>query len=267
MSEDEREALINDRDRFNEFIYTPLEDALVELQRRWQDPTVKGAQAVPQPLAEGFRAVLFRQLVTSNYEVRRFVSIVDSLHLRPLFWEYYADKFTSNNEWKHSLGKLFFYEGRGKQGGMKLKSKNVVDFNKVNGKPFSDVQTLWGQPLIEFHHELYQSRFRNLDGNHFDASDWLSENGKTALSYYESFLSLFLKHGILFENFMLDAKEFEFTRDVFFPAFCRVYAQTGLKPLVVALEPTDIEGDQFWICHPDDDREFVEAKLRMSGSA
>jgi len=68
--------------------------------------------------------------------------------------------------------------------------------------------------------------------------------------YYTPFTALFIKDAILFENFMLDSKEISFTKDIFLSAFIEVYRKTGCKPLIVALEPTDIEGDEFWPCHP-----------------
>ena len=41
-----------------------------------------------------------------------------------------------------------------------------------------------------------------------------------------------------------------FTKTVFLPAFIAVYKEFGVKPLIVALEPTEIETDIFWMSHP-----------------
>jgi hypothetical protein len=255
------EELLKDREAFSAFIYTPVESAVMELERRWNDPDFKGASSVPDVLKEGRSACLFRQVVTPNYEVRRFVSIIDSTNLRPLFWEYYSDKFTSNNEWKRALGKLFFYEGKGKKNGSKIQSLTIIDFNTYNGKKISEVLTLWGQSLVDFHHEMFRHCFRNMDASFFDASDWSKDQGGSARTYYREFLSLFLKHAILFENFLIDEKEIDFTREIFLPAFIDVWKTSGHKPLIVSLEPTDIEGDLFWMCHPHCDKAFVEERL------
>ena len=181
--------------------------------------------------------------------------------MEPLFWEYYEDKFTSHNEWKHALGKLAFFGGVGKKGGVKIDAFNIIDFNYWGGEKLSAVRTLWGQPLIEFHHEFFDATFRPLSDCTFDASDWFTINGKNAHGYYQNFLSLFIRHGILFENFMLDEKEFTFTRDVVLPAFIAVCRATGRKPLIVPLEPTTIEGERFWMCYPDKSKLFVLDKL------
>ncbi len=255
------DLLISNREVFNSFIYTPLEEALAELDKRRNDESIQVDIKAPLALQGEAKAVMFRQLVTPNYEIRRFLSLLDSIKLKPLFWEYHNDKFTSNNEWKHSLGRLFFYHGRGKQGGAKIDSKNAIDFNLANGRKISEVKTITGESLIDFHHHLFSRRFPDLDLEFFDASEWFHHNGEVAKDYYKSFLALFVKDAILFENFMLDEKELSFTRDIFLPAFIEVYRSTGLKPLIVSLEPTDIEGDRFWICHPHEDKEYILNRL------
>lgn len=263
-------VLVEDRKAFDECIYTPPEEAIAELLRRRADTELERKVAaflhedVPLPLRKGPHAVAFRQVTTSNYEIRRFFSIIDSIdELEPLFFEYLEDKFTSNNEWKHALGKLFFYAGKGKKGGSKIESFNVIDFNQFNGKKISEVRTLWGQSLVDFHHEFFNARYREADAAFFDASAWFKHHGPSALEYYKSFLALFVRHGILFENFMIDQKEIAFTREIFLPAFIAVSEELGLKPLIVNLEPTEIEGDRFWMCHPVEDKEFVLAKLEQ----
>ena len=62
---------------------------------------------------------------------------------------------------------------------------------------------------------------------------------------------------------MLDVKELSFTKEVFLPAFIEVIRITGVKPLIVALSPTDIEGDNFWMCHPHESEIHVKEKLEI----
>ncbi|HVU06202.1 MAG TPA: hypothetical protein VHE10_00160 [Candidatus Paceibacterota bacterium] len=264
------ERLTSDRQAFNDFIYTSLEDAAKELAARHEDSGIARYVAdtlpagVPEPLAKAPKAVLFRQLATPNYEFRRFISIADAIgDFEPLLWEYHQDKFTSNNECKKSWGKMSFYLGKGKKGGSKIARFNVIDFNSYNGKKIDEVKTLWGQSLIDFHHELIEktySGFLFLKPTLFDASEWFSRSGGNAKDYYRNFLTLFLKNAILFENFMLDEKEIGFTKEVFLPAFIEILRSSGRKPLIVALEPTDIEGEEFWMCHPSTSIEYVKGK-------
>jgi hypothetical protein len=253
--------LSTNKNEFNQFVYTPLEEAVSLLTKRRAN-LLESKLSIPSPLEKDSRAVLFRQVLTSNYEARRFLNLIESTELKPLFFEYYKDKFTSNNEFKHSLGRLLFYKGRGKKDGTQIYSQTIVDFNLSNGKPIEELKTLWGQPLIDFHHQLFHSSFKQLgDDDFFDASQWFSENGGSAMEYYESFISLFTQHAILFEDFMINEKELFFTTKVFLPVFLKILRETGLKPLIVSLEPTEIEDSRFWMCHPFSDFEIVRQKL------
>ncbi len=260
--------LIADREAFNALVYTPLEDAIRILKERSGNEQLAQTIAtliphgIPEVLNKKKAAVIFRQLATPNYETRRFISLIDAIdELEPVFWEYHDDKFTSNNECKHALGKLSFHHGRGKKGGHKIDRLNIIDFNTFNGKKIKDIKTLWGESFIDFHHNLFAKTYRQADtDSFFDASEWFLQSGGNAKEYYKLFLCLFVQNGILFENFMLDQKEIEFTKNVFLPAFIEVWEKTGEKPLIVALAPTDIEGDHFWMCHPSDGHEYVKSK-------
>lgn len=267
------EYLIGSRAAFNEFVYTPLDQALLELEKRSKDVVLENTvqeilpAGLPEPLKTGHGAIIFRQLATPNYEIKRFINIIDVISgIHPIIWEYHSDKFTSNNECKHALGKMHFYGGKGKLGGAKIETLNIIDFNTYNGKKINEVKTLWGQSLVDHHHELLDLEYVNheIKPYHlFDSSDWFSKSGGSAKEYYKNFLTLFVQNGILFENFMLDQKEMAFTRDVFLPAFIEVIRQTGHKPLIVALEPTDIEGDKFWLCYPPNSLGPIKGKIEL----
>lgn len=262
------EHLISNRQVFDDFIYTPLDKAVEILNSRIGDKDLEKKVGgiinndVPAPLSIHPRAVLFRQLATPNYELRRFVSLVEPIHIKPLFWEYYEDKFTSNNEFKHSLGKLVFYQGKGKKGGVKTEKINIVDFNNLDGEKITESKTISGSSLIDFHHDLFKETYRTFNKDvFFDASQWFAKHGGNAKLYYPSFISLFVRHAILFEDFFLNDKEISFTRDIFLPAFIDVYKITGEKPLIVALEPTQTEGGGFWTYHPHQSAEYVKNKI------
>ena len=262
-------ALVADRKAFNDFVYTPLKEAVVELEKRRKDKKLEAKindllkGDIPEPLKEKSKIVMFRQLVSPNYEIRRFVNVADAWEVDILFWEYHNDKFTSNNELKHALGKMPFYTGMGKDGRARITNFNIIDFNTSNGKKISEVKTLWGQSLIDFHHKFFRNRYSDVNHHFFDASKWFKEHGAGAAGYYTNFLSLFIRHAILFENFLLDSREISFTKDIFLPAFINIYRITGLKPIIVALEPTHIEGDKFWVCYPNEEKAFVKGKYKL----
>lgn len=268
----EIEEILSDRKKFNETIYTPIIDAIAEHELRMKDEALAKVTSeyfdgnIPKEVEKGFRAILFRQIATPNYEARRFMIIPDTTKLTPLFWEYHDDKFTSNNPLKHRLGKMVLYEGKGKKGGNKVVHENVIDFNTSNGKKMRHIDTLWGQSLVDFHHELLNEAFPHLNDHIFDASDWFHTHGATAKDYYLKYVAIFVRNGILFENFVLGGDELDFTREVFLPAFFTVWKQFGKKPLIVALEPTEIEGDDFWTYHPIDTAEMIKMKKNSTPS-
>jgi len=254
------ETLLTNREVFNEFVYTPLSEAVVQLSKRGLENKELFFD-IPTIFNEGSRAVLFRQGITSNYEVRRFISITDASSLTPIFIDHSVDKFVAKNEWKYFLGKVFFYLGKDKFGQTQQESIKIINFDGCEGKIMTDIKTLWGQSMIDFHRELFLKNFPHLQDSIFDASVWLSQEGGAA-QYYKKALKLFIKNAILFENFLLDDNgEAKFIKDVFLPAFIHVIEETGYKPLIVALEPTDIEGESFWMYHPPEEKGYILSKL------
>lgn len=261
--------IVTDRHRFDEVLYTSLPRAHEELLRRRQDKQLEKAVAeslggkILEPLIDGPKAVIARSVISPNYETRRFADIVyGHKKLEPLFLEYRSDKFATNNEAKRMIGRLYFYNGKDRSGEIRTDSLNVVDFSESNGEHISAVRTLWGQKLVDFHHEYFDVQYQRLSHTFFDATQWLRTHGTNAEGYYRAFLTLFMRHGILFENVMLNDQERSFTAQVFLPAFISVYRQFGFKPLIVPLAPTDIEESPFWMCYPALDRDFIARKLQ-----
>lgn len=263
------DQLASDREAFNAYIYTTWEDALAELDRRQADPELKEKaralmpQGIPPTLDGKKNLVLFRHIATPNYEVSRFLVGADALadQADPIILEYTKDKFTNRNDWKFSLGKLAFHKGHSKTNEILIENKVIIDVNESNFKPIHSIETHWGQNLVEFHHDLFESTYPMFKDAKFDLSDWLHAVGPTAKDYYTAFLALFVRDGILFENFMVDGKEESFTKDVILPAIFAIEKATGVRPLIVPLEPTHIEGDRFWLSYPSRLKEFLEGKL------
>ncbi len=263
------QEVLSDRELFNKTVYTLPLDALQELKERWKDTELEKKvldymkDGVPEVFQSGFKAVLFRQVATPNYEFRRFMCVPDALELDPIFLEIHNDKFTLNNPMKYQLARLGIHMGLGKKGGGKIIYKRILDFNESHRKTIKEVRTLWGQSLIDFHHELFLEAFPKYATKLLDISSWLHNGGRTAFEYYREVVGLFVRNGILFENFVLEGDELEFTRDVFLPAFFEVWKTTGYKPLIVALEATKEEGSEFWSCYPPDTLGRIEEKERL----
>jgi len=258
--QDEPATLIANREHFGNHVYTPL-DQVVEAWRRRHSglfaalpqETATGA-AVPSLLrGQGPVGVLCRQVGTPNYETRRVIRLCAQHGIRLLIWEYYDDRFVMENRDKYALGRLGFYGGLGRNGGRRLEYVRIFDVDAMNGRPFNAIRTFRGETLVEFHHRLLAAECPELGSEAlFDGSAWFAGHGGAARLYYPAFISLFLRHAILFETFVLqEDAECAFTRDVFLPVFQALYQKTGMKPLVVQAEREDWEGDDFWHLYPE----------------
>ncbi len=246
------EKIIANQQYFNEFVYTPILKAKMEIQRRWDSKSLEKKlksyfkNDIPKPMTDKFKAVIFRQLCTPNNELKYFMNIVDALKIDPLLFEHHSDKFASVNPVKHSLGKLRFIQSI-REKNTKIGPKNIIEFNISDNKRLDQMKTTWNQQLIEFHHELLESVYPDSKKLLFNASEWFARIGGSARIYYEKYLSLFIRNGILFENFILNGEELSFVRDVFLPAFIKAWKVTGEKPIIVALLPIETQEDRFWL--------------------
>lgn len=250
--------IMEDRNIFNQIVYTPLSEALRLLEERQKDPVLvakinellKGD--IPEVLIPSGRyAVQFRQIATPNNETKHFIKISQDNNLKPIFFEYLKDKFTSNNEFKHSLGRIHIQSPVDKNNNYPLEKISIVDFNKYNGKKLEEVTTLWNESLVDFHRKFFIEHDIKLeDLTFYDASKWFKNNGEKAEDYYVNFLLLFICNGILFENFLMSKdSEGDFSEKIILPALEKIINLIGIKPLIVPLEPIDIENDKYWISH------------------
>jgi hypothetical protein len=213
---------------------------------------------LPTTLQKSPKAVLARVLATPNFEYLEFLRLAQEAKMEPWCLEYTEDKFRAENFDKYYLGKLFFNYGIGKKGGEKLSAKKVIDFDAAEGKLIKNIETLWGENFVDFHHRLVCSVLP--DGGHFeDASWWIDENGKKSSLFYPYYLALFLCHGVLFENFLLEDKPL--IEDMFLPAVSTIFEKFQLYPLVVPLSCIEQEYDIHWRHYPSEVEGHCESIL------
>jgi hypothetical protein len=245
-----------DRALFNQTVYTPLPEAIKILSERRGNPElVKKISKllnnnIPQIFKEKRCGIMARQLATPNLENRTFLSIAKTGGLHPIFLEYFDDKFTSNNKYKHSLGQLHIQNKIDKNGNKVVENITIIDFNESNGKRLKDIKTLWGESLIDFHKNLF--KLYGLENfSFFEETDWYQKNNEKPIDFYTKFFLLVTCFGILFENFLPleDNTEGKFTRDVVLPALKNATDLAGVKPLIVPVESIDSENDDFWYYH------------------
>ena len=268
--EEQIEFLCNNKRDFDKLIYTPVEEAVNELKLRQANNALEDytrrilGDDIPEIIKCRKSMVLFRHVATLNYEIRRFLIGADALSddLKPIIFEYLSDSFNNRNAWKFSLGKISLHKGLDKNKKQIFECKNIIDMNSSNNKPLHSVVTHWKQPLVDFHHEIFSRGFPHLKDNVFDLSTWLHKFGDNPKDFYKPFFTLFLKHGILFENYLFNKEEALFTKTVILPIILEISKESGVKPLIVALEPTEIEDDPFWMSHPHHEKEFIESRMK-----
>ncbi len=254
----ETPTLTLQRAEFGAHVYSSLADAITTLRQRQgrlrggRTTTLSGV-TVPAIL-EGDEpvGVMFRQVGSANYEIRRVIRLAAQHNLPLVIFEYHADRFLTRNRDKYALARPGFYAGLGRNGGRRVEYVPLFDLDAENGRPFSEIKVVTGESLIGFHHRLLADECADLPADAlFDCSHWFKSHGANATEYYRAFISLFLSHAILFETFVLNGSERDFTQNVFLPAFDGLWGETGLKPLVVPAEREDWEGDEFWQWYPE----------------
>ena len=244
-------------------IYTPLSVAKEEIWRRWNDKELKKKVEeflggdIPSSLEKEPSAVLARQLVSPNNELVRYLEIAKKINLKPICLEYLKDKFRAENGDKYYLGKLFFCGGVGKKSNLKTNAVKIINFDEAEGSSLDKVKTLLDENFIDFHHELlchFDSSLRDIIS---DQSNWVDNNGKKAHLYYEKFLSLFIYHGVLIENYLIDKHQANFTKEVVLPSYKKVKDRFNIKPLIVNIYPNESEGDLYWRYYPGHLEDFL----------
>ena len=241
-----------------ENFYTPLSEAKKEIWRRWNDKALRKKVEgflggdVPEYFKDKPKAVFVRYIMSPNYELLYFLELTKLFNLEPLCLQYSSDKFVNINKLKYFLGKLFVDKGEGKRGDSKIKTVNIVNFNKFEGQRLCDIKTVYNDSLIDFHKKILKKATSKYKYELFDFSDWFNHHKRVYRKYYYlHYLSLFLFHGILFENFLVNEDEIDFTRYKVLPSFNKAVKIFGIKPLIFPLNPLKSENELRWFYYPE----------------
>lgn len=200
---------------------------------------------IPAPFSLGVYACLARQVATPNREFFYFKKCAKQLKLSPVILEYTADKYTNRNTYKFGLTNLSCAYGS-PSNNRTFKRLTIVNSSEIEGKKLCDLRTLWGQPLVDFHHSLFVSAHEVV--GFMDMSSWVSNHSNSAKIYMEKFLTFFICHSVLVENFTYPPNNFEqvFFDTIVVPAYSKVSNRFGLEPLIMKLEPSKEETETTW---------------------
>lgn len=238
-------------------IYTPLSVAKKEIWRRWNDKVLRKKVEdflggdVPEFLKDAPKAYLAKHVASPNLNFFEYFNLAGRIGLDTAIPEFRNDKFVSINDDKYHLGKMFLFGGNGRKGGLKIKTKVLIDFNLFEGKKFSEIKTFNGEGFIDFYHKMMEAAEPGICKNIFDISDWIERKGGNSEKFYRNFLALFICNAVLFENF-LSKKEDDrkFSRNVVLNSFKEVSNFFGVKPLIVPTVPIEKENDFSLWCYP-----------------
>ncbi|MBI4252577.1 hypothetical protein HY623_00125 [Candidatus Uhrbacteria bacterium] len=204
--------------------------------------------------------VLSRHVATFRYEDGLFALMAKEAGLLPMWLEYVGDKYVDVSSYKRSLLRPTLCSGRGRNGGLKLRKETLVENEQFwRGKPFQNIVTDHGGQLVAWHHTLQNEMLEGLlveKPVRTDCTGWLGRIASTAHGYYEAYMSVFVAHGVLFEDYhggesgnALD----NFTGRVFEPAWKRLHERFGVRPLIVRLPWWEslgyYPGDREWRSH------------------
>lgn len=234
-------------------IYVSLDEAREELKKRWDNIELR--KKVEAELGENFwpsfkigpRGMLGRCLASPDNGFMFFLQCAHYVGAVPIAIEYFGDTFITINKEKAGLGILRAYS--------KDNEKiliNLIDFRINDKKSVKEVFTVNNKKLVDFHHDLIN--FSGYNVELYDMTSWASGFGKP-ISYYYSYLTHFVAHGVLFEYYLMDDandRDKLFFKEIIQPAFKKIKQIFGINPLIVKLYPDqqDNEEDFYWWSYP-----------------
>lgn len=232
-------------------LYTPLDEALELLRARRADEKLRALVTdfhcahPPDFLPDAPCAFWTRHISTPNHEFELFASTVRTTELRPLCLESTEDIFAAINPDKYRLCRPFF-EVRPNH----FRGLPILKTTRLDRRRLCDLKLSNGMSLPAFHHALLCSAFPGFENHLCDYSQWFATARRNDVFYLHT-LSLFICHGILFENVIAaDPEERRFAYEKFLPSFTSAIETFGVKPLVVRLLPLETENDEYWRTHP-----------------
>lgn len=150
--------------------------------------------------------------------------------------EYTDSAFSSHSSFKRSLLQPVFYERHGKNGGLVSQKRPLASIQENRTKKLSDIRNNTGNSLVDYHHRLH-AKFELEDSSRVDLSEFYGQFGN-ASCYYLAYLSLFVAHAIMFEDYHGGEDEHtleDLTDNIFHPAYETLESLFGVKLLLVRM--------------------------------
>ena len=210
-----------------------VRQAIKSLVEEWWDDN--GLSKPPLPDISNI-GLIARAIATFRYEDAIFVVNCEKFGLKPVWCEFTGDQMSSASRFKCSLLHVTRCTGIGRNNGLKVQQAiQLANINCCINKPLNMINTSQGS-LVDFHHQHQDKVFFNAVRSDYTA--WLKQMGG-ASAYYEAYLSMFIAHAVLFEDYH-GGEESGKSLDNFFvrvfkPAWQAVTKRFGVVPLMFLL--------------------------------
>ena len=248
---------MNNKEENSEDFYFSIEDARKEIVRRRNDHELRkkieaflGSEMI-DVFGDEPRAVFSQYVANVANDTIHFLNQENNIGLKPLFLEYSDDKFVAKNPGKYLLGRIYFSDNKKIENFANISKTTIINFNTEEGKKINEVKSIWGEGLVEFHHNIFFSLFPEMRNSVYDSSAWFQKTRFSTEYYYLYYLALFIYHGVLFENIELDGREENFSKNKILPSFYELERMFGVKPIICQLIPTEKQDDLYWWCYPE----------------
>jgi hypothetical protein len=196
------------------------------------------------------RAILFRQVATPNYELRRFLRVCRRQGFEPVILRYHADKMSCHNQFKRSLVHPMFVKGVGKGGKPYFVKRHLLRIDTVDNLPMREIR-ISGKSLPDFHDCLLREALAGVDVRTIEGSDWFGKYQRGARDYYVDIFTGLTDGSVLFEDFISDSEEARFFSEVVRPAFLEASRLIKKPPAVVPLCPNRRMESALWYAYPE----------------
>ncbi len=224
--------------------YFSANAAVKELQRRralrphieeyW---ATQGVQFPTSLCRDTPSAVMGRHVATFRYEDAVFIQMAEEVGLLPTWLTYTEDQFVTVSNGKRSLLHPQMVTRVNKHGMFIPRTQKLASIQEWVGKPLSDItMSDNGGRIVDFHHRRLLRAYPQaiVQDTSYSCRGW----GGRANKYYLGYLSLFLAHAVLLEDYHggeSGAVLGGFTDTVFEPAFRALVEMFGVQPLIVPL--------------------------------
>jgi len=241
-----------------DWLYTPVPEAVTELSRRRADAELRlkvdrfQAEIPPTFMPTEPFGAIGRFLATPSHELSRFLALVQSIGLQPLYLEHSDDLFFAQNRDKYRLYRpAFDFSPRSPR------SLALFKFSGSEMRRLSDLKTRGGMNLVEYHHRLIHRTLPDTKCRFVDFSGWRAQ-ARSDEPFYLRYLAPYIAHGILFESFIAsNPSEMRFVRERVTPSILKLEEMFGVRPLIVRLLPAETESEDYWTWLPGSIYEFA----------